>query len=207
MANGINTPSPVKDAIDANSGRFEFLKQALTLGSAGIAGLAALFTDPTRVPADGFSKGTVLGGAIGLGIVVAFAIMGLSTYANLLTATASSDAKIQERVPVYAEGVRNHARWVIIGLISGFLGLGLFAGYRLLFASAAATPESAIEAATVLVSKETKQPAEGLLLTRMEADNDAFTVTYSLGTVGREVIVRVSKRDGSILRLTQEKKP
>ena len=29
---------PIKDTIDANSGRFEFLKQTLTLGLAGIGG-------------------------------------------------------------------------------------------------------------------------------------------------------------------------
>ena len=31
-------PPPIKDTIDANSGRFEFLKQTLTLGFARIGG-------------------------------------------------------------------------------------------------------------------------------------------------------------------------
>jgi hypothetical protein len=63
---------PIKDTIDANSGRFEFLKQTLTLGLAGIGGVAALFTDPSRVPGDTFSN-WVLAGA-GLVFVVAFAV-------------------------------------------------------------------------------------------------------------------------------------
>src|ERR1700737_4555385 len=82
------TPSPVKDAIDAYSGRFEFFKQTLTLGSAGIAGIAALFTDPTRVPTDTPSKYIIGIAGLSLIIIVAFAAMGLSSYANLLTELA-----------------------------------------------------------------------------------------------------------------------
>jgi hypothetical protein len=207
MANGTSTPtSPVKDAIDANSGRFEFLKQTLTLGSAGIAGVAALFTDPTRVPADTFSKWAIFGGAVGLALVVAFAIMGLSAYANLLAVNASENAEMRKRAPLYANGVRDHARVVILGLTIGFLGIGLFAGYRLFFAPATGTPENAIEAAAALVSKETKQDRDVLYLTQMEADSDAYTVTYFATAINSDITVRVSKKDGKITRLTQDKR-
>jgi hypothetical protein len=207
MANGTGTPtSPMKDAIDANSGRFEFLKQTLTLGSAGIAGVAVLFTDPARVPADTFSKLAIFGGTIGLALVVAFAIMGLSAYANLLTVMASGDADMRKRAPVYANGVRDHARVVILGLTIGFLGMGLFAGYRLFFVPATGTPEIAIEAAAALISNEAKQPRDVLYLTRMEADSDAYTVTYIVTVTNSEVTVRVSKKDGNITRLTQDKR-
>jgi hypothetical protein len=196
--------SPVKDAIDSNSGRFEFLKQTLTLGLAGIAGIAALFTDQTRVPADSVSKWTIFLAAIGLSIVVSFAVMGLSAYANLLAATASDS--LRQNASFYAKGVRNHARGVIIGLVISFVSFAVFAGYRLFFFSAVGTPESAIETSSTLVSKEVKQPPEALYLTRLEADNEAFTVNFFVAATNSEATVRVSKKDGSVMRLTQEKK-
>ncbi len=165
---------------------FEFLKQTLTLGLAGIAGVAALFTDPTRIPADTVSKWAILGGAIGLGGVVLFAIMGLSSYANLLTATASSDAVVRKCAPTYAKGVRDHARVVVLALTVAFIGIGFFACYRLFSAPTTGTPESAIEMAAALISKETKQPPDRLYLMRMEADDDAFTVTYQVAATSSE---------------------
>lgn len=206
MSNGIGTPasSPLKDTIDANSGRFEFLKQTLTLGLAGIGGVAALFTDPTRVPGDTFSKWSVLCGSIGLGVVVLFAIMGLSAYANLLTATASSDPTMQPRVPFYAKGVRNHARVVIVGLSVTFLGIGAFALNRL-FAPSAATPESAVVAAAKFVSTQANLTPDRINFIRMVAENDAFVVTHSVPVTGTEFAVRVSKKNGSVTHASQSK--
>ena len=207
MSNGTGTPSssPLKDTNDANSGRFEFLKQTLTLGLAGIGGIAALFTDPSRVPGDTFSKWSILCGAFGLLLVVMFAIMGLSSYANLLTVTARNPTNQQE-MSNYANGVRNHARVVIIGLLLAFLGISAFALNRL-FASPATTPESAVTAAADFVSKETKLTSDRIYFTRMVAESDAFVVTYSVPTTGSEVTVRVAKRDGSVTHATKQKTP
>jgi hypothetical protein len=207
MANGSTISRPIKDVIDVNSGRFEFLKQTLTLASAGIAGVAALFTDPTRVPTDTLSKFAIFGAAIGLAIVVAFSIMGLSTYANLLTVTGSDDPEKQKNAPLYTAGVRNHARVVILGLTFAFFGIGLFSCHRLFFASTMTTPQMAVEAASALVTKVTNQPVSGLDFTRLEADNDAYTIIFSLKTINSEASVRLSKKDGSLIRLTQAKKP
>jgi hypothetical protein len=207
MANGTSVPSPVKDAIDTNSGRFEFLKQTLTLGSAGIAGIAALFTDPSRIPSDVLSKLAILVGAVGLAIVVAYATMGLSTYANLLTITASDDPEVRKRAPTYVRGLRDHARIVILGLAVAFFGIGLFALYRLFFASNAGTVEAALDTAVALVSRETKQPQESLSLVRMEAEADAYTVAYSIPAANSQAIVRISRKDGSVIRMVQNKTP
>lgn len=95
---------PIKDTIDANSGRFEFLKQTLTLGLAGIGGVAALFTDPSRVPSDTFSKWVLVLAGAGLVFVVAFAVMGLSAYANLLTVSAKISRNTKD-VEKYSKGV------------------------------------------------------------------------------------------------------
>jgi hypothetical protein len=209
MADAATTPSPVKDAIDCNSGRFEFLKQTLTLGSAGLAGIAALFTDPARIPADRLSKFAVLGAGMALGAVVCYSVMGLSVYANLLTATATEVAGKPPPKPVlfYVNGLRYHARGVVLGLFVAFVAIGFYAGYRLFFVTAAGTPEAAIETASLLVSKETKQPADTLYLTRMDTDNDAFIVTYFVTLTNSDATVRISKKDGSVIRLTQDRRP
>jgi hypothetical protein len=199
--------SPIKDAIDSHSGRFEFLKQTLTLASAGIAGIAALFTDPARIPADSLSKGAILIAGIGLAVAVYFSVTGLSVYANLLTATARKAAgeHPEPSVSYYAKGLRNHARGVIIGLFLAFIAIGFFAGYRLL-STTVGTPEAAIETALALVSKETKQPPDLLHLTRLEADNDTFTVSYFVPALNSDATVRISRKDGSVIRFVQDKK-
>lgn len=61
-------PDALKAEIDAQSGRFEFLKQSLTLGLAGIAGTAALFTDTSKLPATLWSVITI--GFFGVALVL-----------------------------------------------------------------------------------------------------------------------------------------
>jgi hypothetical protein len=206
MSNGAGTPppSPLKDTIDASSGRFEFLKQTLTLGLAGIGGVAALFTDTSRIPGDSLSKWLLLAAGAGLLFVVAFAIMGLSTYANLLTATAKTPTDKNE-VTKYTKGVRDHARVVIIALFVALVGTVVFAVNRL-FASPA-TPESAVTAAADFVAAQTKLTTDRLHFNRMEVDNDAYVVTYAVPTTNSDVTVRVAKKDGTVTQATQQKKP
>jgi hypothetical protein len=206
MSNGAGTPSPspLKDTIDANSGRFEFLKQTLTLGLAGIGGVAVLFTDSSRVPGDTISKWLLLCAGAGLLFVVVYAIMGLSTYANLLTVTAKTPTD-QKQVTKYANGVRNHARVVIIALSVALIGTVTFAVNRL-FASPA-TPDSAVTTAADFVAKETKLTTDRIQFSRMVAESDAFVVTYLVPTIGSEVIVRVAKKDGSVSQAMQQKTP
>lgn len=200
--------SPIKDAIDSHSGRFEFLKQTLTLTSVGIAGIAALFTDPARIPTDWLSKGAILVAGITLAAAIYYSVMGLSVYANLLTTTAREAAgeNPEPSASFYANGLRDHARGVIVALFASFVAIAFFAGYRLL-STAAWTPETAIDAASAFISKETKQPTDSLYLTRLEAENDAFTVTYFVQALNSDTTVRISKRDGTVTRLTQSKRP
>jgi hypothetical protein len=206
MSNDAGTPSasPLKDAIDANSGRFEFLKQTLTLGLAGIGGVAALFLDASRIPSDAVSKWLLLVGGAGLLFVVAFAIMGLSTYANLLTVTARTPAE-PTKMAKYTNGVRDHARVVIIALSVALFGTVTFAVNRLFAFSA--TPESAVTAAADFVAKETKLTTDRIHFTRMVTENDAYLVTYTVPTTGSDVTVRVAKKDGVVTQAAQQKSP
>ncbi len=127
--------SPVKDAIDAHSGRFEFFKQTLTLGSAGVAGIAALFTDTARIPTERALKYAVAVAGVALIFVVLFALMGLSSYANLLTALGRENnlisGKSHRLSSEYSVGVIVDARRVMIVLFVAGICLTVFAASRL----------------------------------------------------------------------------
>lgn len=202
--NGATPPPPIKDTIDANSGRFELLKQTLTLGLAGIGGVAALFTDPSRVPSDDFSKWVLVVAGAGLVFVVAFAIMGLSAYANLLTVSAKNPRQ-EADVEKYSNGVRNHARIVIVALSMALAGTVTFAVNRLF--APPTTPEGAVTTAAGFVAKETKLTADMIHFDKMETNGDAYVVMFSVPATGNGFTVRVAKRDGSVAQATQQKKP
>ena len=63
-----------------------FLKQALTIGLAGLAGTAAFFTDTSKIPSDSMTIGAIIVMGLMLLATVGASLMGLSTYANLLKA-------------------------------------------------------------------------------------------------------------------------
>jgi hypothetical protein len=76
--------SSVREAVEQQSGLFEFLKQMLTIGLGGIAGLAAIFTDESKIPDDIASRVTLGTFALSSIAVVVSATFGISTYANYL---------------------------------------------------------------------------------------------------------------------------
>jgi hypothetical protein len=78
--------TPVKEAVEAQSGRFEFFKQMLTLGLAGIAGAAAILIDSTKIPNDLLSMIAISTFGVALLVTSSASAMGLSTYANFLRA-------------------------------------------------------------------------------------------------------------------------
>ncbi|MDT4738437.1 hypothetical protein [Bradyrhizobium sp. WYCCWR 12699] len=204
--NGAAPPPPttIKDTIDANSGRFEFLKQTLTLGLAGIGGVAALFTDPSRVPSDTLSKWVLVLAGAGLLFVVAFAVMGLSAYANLLTVTAKVPQNPDD-VDKYSKGVRGHARVVIIALSLALAGTVTFAVNRLF--APATTPDGALTTAAGFVAKETGLTSDRIHFDKIETDSDAYVVMFTVPTTGNAFTVRVAKKDGAVSQASQQKKP
>lgn len=136
--------------------------------------MAALFTDPSRVPSDTFLKWVLVLAGAGLVFVVAFAVMGLSAYANLLTVSAKISRNTKD-VEKYSKGVRDHARVVIIAAVA-LAGTVTFAINRLL--APPTTPEGAVTTAAGFVAKETKLTTDMIHFDRMEADSDAYVVTY-----------------------------
>ncbi len=116
----------VKDEIDAQSGRFEFLKQALTLGLAGLAGTAAFFTDTSKIPADTWSIWTIIVMGIALLTTVAMSLMGIGVYANLLKAISAGDAPDDFR-----GSLLSHARFVFLAIAATALAFVVYAGAQL----------------------------------------------------------------------------
>ena len=163
-----------------------------------------LFTDPSRVPSDTLSKWVLVLAGAGLVFVVAFAVMGLSAYANLLTVSAKSLGDTKD-VDKYSKGVRDHARVVIIALSVALAGTVTFAVNRLF--APPTTPEGAVTAAAGLVAKETKLTTDMIHFDRMETDSEAYVVTFSVPTTGNAFTVRVAKKDGAVSQATQQKKP
>lgn len=112
--------------------------------------MAALFTDPSRVPSDTFSKWVLVLAGAGLVFVVAFAVMGLSAYANLLTVSAKISRNTKD-VEKYSKGIRDRARVVIIALSVALAGTVTFAVNRLF--APPTTPEGAVTTAAGFVAK------------------------------------------------------
>lgn len=206
---GTGAPSTaVKDAIDAQSGRFEYFKQCLTLGLAGIGGAAALLTDPAKVPGDAFSKWVVALAGCSLLTTVMAAAFGISSYANLLKAT-SNETRPNHHLgkynsDFYALDIIKHARTatVALGLASAFLAL--FALKQLAFSSAPSV-ENAVDNAAKFVGEQTKQPPEKVSLRRLEVDTNDYSVVYSVPGYLGDVVVRISKKDGNVTGATMAK--
>ena len=141
----------------------------------------------------------------GLLFVVAFAVMGLSAYANLLTVSAKV-LRNADDVDKYSKGVRNHARVVIIALSMALAGTVTFAVNRLF--APPTTPEGAVTTAAGFVAKGTKLTADMIHFDKMEADSDAYVVTFSVPTTGNAFTVRVAKKDGGVSQaMQQQQKP
>ena len=102
----------VKREIDTQSGRFEFFKQALTLGLAGLAGTAAFFTDTSKIPKDSLSIATIIVMGVALLATVAASLMGISVYANLLKGLSTG-----RNVNGFRKSMIGHARGIFVAIL------------------------------------------------------------------------------------------
>jgi hypothetical protein len=131
LADAMPGPSadPIREAIDAQSGRFEYFKYALILGSAGIAGLAAILTDETKIPDTLLRKSLVGASGVIFFLLIVTAVFGFSVYANLLTRI--EDEKGQAP-PAGARGTSATAKRSMITYTRVILGVLLVGGATLL---------------------------------------------------------------------------
>jgi hypothetical protein len=208
---GLIQATPVKDAIEAYSGRFEFFKQALTLGSAGLAGMAALFTDPTRVPTDIIAKVLAVLSGASLLFMVAWAAMGISSYGNLLTSIARKAGFSFAPKPThpkepefFARGVTQHARVIIVALGCAWIFLSAFALYKI-WAPGTISVDIALSNIKGTLSKEAGIDPSLIPLERLDEDAQYYIATYRIGT--DTVRVRATKTNGTIHDIVHDRLP
>jgi hypothetical protein len=159
---------PLKYTIDAQSGRFEFFKHTLTFSAAGLAGMAALFTDPAKIPIDVFSKATLIWCGFFFAATLLACLLGISTYSNLLLATPyksqvaeaevaepEGDSRRRESLRSeeltfdifkFAARIVHYARITLVTLLLSGLGLLLFAS-KAIFREPGQGEEAVLEAA------------------------------------------------------------
>ncbi len=189
---------PVKEAIDAQSGRFEFFKQALTLGSAGIAGLAAILTDDAKIPQTVMRKLLVGGCGILFLATITAAVWGISVYANLLTRLQNENgvapAAGARRTSATAKAsMITHARGVFVTLFLAALALFCYAVVLLVFGSTTEKPKDATTLAMIAAAQKTATEAVAI------ADRNSA----ALATLGAEQQARFSAFE-DVLRKSAE---
>jgi hypothetical protein len=208
-----STPSvaaPVKDAIDAYSGRFEFFKQALTLATAGLAGIAALFTDPTRIPTDfgGLAAVTTLAAAFLL--MIGGAVSGLSAYANLLKAVAIQAGTIPGTpppagtpVPDNPRGIIRFAIIVIVGVVIAAAGLAAIIVVNLYFPSKIGV-DVALGIGRKIVAKDRGLAAELVDLDRLDLKSGDYLLTFKIQRAADLYTVLVASADGKVVQIAHQ---
>jgi hypothetical protein len=190
--------SPVKEAIEAQSGRLEFLKQALTLGLAGVAGLAALFIDADKVPTGLASRLAVCTGGLALLAVVFFALCGIGTYAQFLrlieqqeTTTPPTEAD----VAVSRRWIANFINCCLIALFIAGVLLIAFAGIRVFSARAAMGSEQALDTGRRIIEKQLASGQSATLDNFASEPND-FVVRYVIDPTSATYVLRIDRASG-----------
>jgi hypothetical protein len=209
MPSELTKSDPVKDDIDAQSGRFEFFKLTSTLGTAGLGGMAALFTDSTKIPSDLGS--IILAGSCGvLFILTVFScVSGEYSYANLLSARAretkiaSSDDQRPIRIKAFEKSILNYSKLAYVTLLCTGLALLSFAGLRMFYHSSV-SPEAALDVARQLISKEVDRENEWIQLEHLGVEGGDFLIKFGISPGLRKYIVRIGRKTGQVEEIGEE---
>jgi len=185
--------SPVKEAIESQSGRLELLKQALTLGLAGVAGLAALFIDADKVPAGFWIKGLICARGVALLAVAALAICGIGAYANFLRQTETSGQNADH----YRKWIAHFINACLVALFVAGLLLIAFAATRI-FSANALGPETALTTARSFAEKQLTSPAQSLVLDKFASDPADYVVHYVVEPTNVTYVIRVHRASGEL---------
>jgi hypothetical protein len=137
--------------------------------------------------------------------------MGLSSYANFLTAVDSEARATTKRksgsydANYYVDSIIFHVQIIIVGLFAAWFSLTAFAGIKL-FTPFSTSADSALTIARAIASKETGQPPQSLYLTSLDKENTDFVVRYDANAVQSQITIRVAQKDGTVTKVVQDKK-
>lgn len=196
-----DTPSELKNTIDSQSGRFEFLKQCLTLGSAGLAGVAAVFSDPEKIPSGSGARFLVCLIGISLISTVGFALFGISSYANLLrlkTRQVTQEDVDKGYTPDNLEkNITGQAKGVMFSL---FIACGLLFGFaaKQVIWQNTADIEDAVTSALKFVKTNIPENGLGARFVKLQSLSNSYIIVFQLPNNGKYVAVTVLKKDGSV---------
>jgi hypothetical protein len=197
----------VKLVVDSQSGRFELFKQILTLSAAGLAGMAALLTDPSRIPPDYVSRVVVGWCAFFLAATLVVCLLGVSAYSNLLVAVARENTRqieplSQDKMPVIFEGrVVNCARITLGMLLLSGLGLLMFAGISIA-GGRSTSIETAMDAAVRVVGQHVGSASTARVEHALRSKGE-FNIDVRKELTGEKYKVRIS-REGAVLEIAHD---
>lgn len=181
---------PLKDEIDAQSGRFEFFKQSLTLGLAGLAGTAAFFTDASKIPENLSSILVVITMGFALIGTVGFSLMGLSVYANLLKAHANG-----ETIDRFRTSMVGHARYVFIMICVIAVAFVIYAGLQI--ASRPAPKISSVEAIGIARQAIGASGCASEFL-KLSSRKKSFIIIFQSAGCRRRYAIEIQGGDGEV---------
>jgi hypothetical protein len=199
--------SAVKEATEAQSGRFEFLKQALTLGSAGLAGFSIFFIEPDKIPDSLPIRIIILLAGLGLLFVTGAALSGIGSYANFLrrTETEASTAvtpaattatgQTPKTAAYYRQNVVLHANSCLVGIFVSGLIITVFAGLRI-FSPSQLGPEQALNRGRDIVKNQLIRPGQTYTLDSFSSDVDSYSVKYVLEPNHATYLIKLKKAGG-----------
>lgn len=181
----------------------------LAIGLAGIAGLAALFTDPDKIPDEFWQVATLSLFAISALAVVIASTNGISTYANHLqdvknlsnAPTGANVEQLQKIRDQSGKSILSHAKaalaasWVGAGSLIAFAALMLFGAH-------AVGAEAAMNVARKIVSEQPGNPSPEML-DHFQTVGDDYLITYVTNPGQLKYMVRVDRRTNSILEITK----
>jgi len=206
--------SPVKESIEAQSGRFEFLKQALTLSSAGLAGFSIFFTEPDRLAGSLLVRIIIILAGLALLFVTGAALSGIGSYANFLrrtetearaaaiatttntTTTAFPIRQTKKTAEYYRHDVVMHANFCLVGLFITGLILTAFAGLRI-FSPDRLGPEQALHRGREIIKDEVALPEQSIALDSFSSDADGYSVKFVIEPTHVMYLVKLKKSGGN----------
>jgi hypothetical protein len=195
--------STVKETVEVQSGRFEYLKQILTIGLAGIGGLAAIFTDEGKIPEDPYLVATIGVFGVAMLFTVIYAAMGISTYANLLgdvkdEADSPSDEH-KERVKESTRGIVLHAQVSLVTASIAGLSLLVFAALRVFPLSPASSAASVVKARDFATKFAYAADKSKLTAEHFVCRDTEYDIIFGVEGSPAKYLVRIGRKSGEPL--------
>jgi hypothetical protein len=176
--------SNVREVAEKEAGRFEFFKQMLAVGLAGIGGIAAIFTETGKIPEWPLLRVSLAIFAICAVVVVISSSDGISVYANHLrdvrkladNTNEQQEQSLKRKVDASERSILTHAKWAIAASWVGALSLLIFAILRLIWPDGIGV-EGAMKRAREIITEQSGSPSL-IRLDKLETSPSEYIISY-----------------------------